>query len=71
MLWPCFYHHLFLQKFSLNKLLALPNSHISIESRLWSKQLVGTWETVIFSFNFQSSFYFKLNLCELMKAQLH
>lgn len=44
----------------LKELLKLPNSHISVESRHWSQQLVGKWKTDIFSINFQSSFYWKI-----------
>ena len=55
-LWSSFYHHCmtFLRTFSTLRsfywktakwTLALPNSHISIESRHWSIQLVSTWKT--------------------------
>ena len=42
------------EKQLLNEQQALPNPHISIELRHWSKQLVTMWKTDVFSFNFKT-----------------
>ena len=46
--WNFFHISIVLTEKQLNEQLALPNSHISIESSHRSKQLVDTWKTGIF-----------------------
>ena len=46
--WKYFHISVVLTEKQLNEQLALPNSHIFLESRHWSNQLVGTWKTDVF-----------------------